>query len=138
MTILRNFPLLVIPLIIYNLYAWGILPASEAIWSDVIADFNMISGEVFALTRGGALIAFALAILFIEILKATRTAQATIIDHLLSTLVFVIYLVQLIIDGNAATTTFFLCTLIAFLDVVAGYSISIRVASRDVTFERGL
>lgn len=134
MSFLRSFPLLIIPLIIYNLFNFGIIPTNGPIWPVEVASFDMISGAEFVLTRGGMLVIIALALLFIEILKATRTAQSTILDHLLSTVVFIAYLVQFIVDPFAATTTFFICTVIAFLDVVAGYSISIRVATRDVTF----
>jgi len=90
------------------------------------------------LSRGGLLVSFGLMLLFFEILKATRTAQATILDHLLSTFVFILFLVQFMIEPKAATSTFFILMFIAFLDVVAGYTISIRVASRDVTFDRGI
>lgn len=138
MALLKNFPLLIIPLIIYNLYGLGVITTTGDIWSAEVFRFSMISGAVFVLTQGAFLISIALALLFIEILKATRTAQATILDHLLSTFVFIIFLVQFLIEPNAATSTFFVLMFIAFLDVVAGYTISIRVASRDVTFERGL
>ena len=140
MILLKNFPLLLLPLLAYNAYNPGMfaLPAplgeQGQIWSQAIASFSMLSGTTFIFTRGELVVILALFLLFIEILKATRTARATIIDHLFSTLVFVAYLVQFLVDPAAATFTFFACMLIAFLDVVAGYSISIRVAARDVTF----
>lgn len=133
MALFRNFPLLILPLAIYNAYSFGLISSTGSIWSGEVLQSQMISGASFSFTRGGLLITIALVFLFIEILKATRTARATIVDHLLSTLVFIIYLVQFITDPAAATTTYFICLIIALLDVIAGYSISIRVASRDVT-----
>ncbi|MEM8839715.1 MAG: hypothetical protein AAGE89_16620 [Pseudomonadota bacterium] len=138
MMILRNFPLLVIPLVIYNVLAYGTGGATGVDWQAPAYSFDMLSGATFDLTLGGVLILFALVLLFIEILKATRTAKATIIDHLASTLVFLVYLVQFLVDPTAASTTYVILAAIAFLDVVAGYSVSIRVASRDVTFDRQL
>ncbi|MEP3523891.1 MAG: hypothetical protein ABJN24_00550 [Hyphomicrobiales bacterium] len=133
MALIRNFPLLILPLLIYNAFSLGIISTLGEIWSGEIFRFDMISGATFSLTRGGMIVTIALSLLFIEILKATRTARSTIIDHLLSTLVFIIYLIQFIVDPAAATTTYFICLMVALLDVIAGYSISIRVASRDVT-----
>lgn len=133
MTLIRNFPLLILPLLIYNAFSLGLISALGEIWSAEIFRFNMISGATFSLTRGGMIVTIALSLLFIEILKATRTARSTIIDHLLSTFVFIVYLIQFIVDPAAATTTYFICLMVALLDVIAGYSISIRVASRDVT-----
>lgn len=138
MILIRNFPLLIIPLVIYNLYSLGFISVAGNVWAAEALSMNLPSGAEFILSRGGLLVSLALALLFFEILKATRTAQATIVDHLLSTFVFIVFLVQFIIEPNAATSTFFILMFIAFLDVVAGYTISIRVASRDVTFDRGL
>ncbi|MEP1441659.1 MAG: hypothetical protein ABJK39_01470 [Hyphomicrobiales bacterium] len=138
MILIRNFPLLIIPLVIYNLYSLGFISVAGNIWGTQALSMNLPSGAEFILSRGGLLVSLALALLFFEILKSTRTAQATIIDHLLSTFVFIVFLVQFIIEPNAATSTYFVLMFIAFLDVVAGYTISIRVASRDVTFDRGL
>ena len=138
MILIRHFPLILIPLVIYNLYSFGFISSAGNVWGAGALSINLPSGAEFVLSRGGLLISLGLALLFFEILKATRTAQATILDHLLSTFVFIIFLVQFIIDPNAATSTYFVLMFIAFLDVVAGYTISIRVASRDVTFDRGI
>ncbi|MEP3232448.1 MAG: hypothetical protein ABJN04_03310 [Hyphomicrobiales bacterium] len=138
MTLIRHFPLLLIPLVIYNLYSLGFISTVGNVWGAQALGINLPSGAEFVLSRGGLLVSLGLTLLFFEILKATRTAQATILDHLLSTFVFIIFLVQFIIEPNAATSTFFILMFIAFLDVVAGYTISIRVASRDVTFDRGI
>jgi len=138
MILIRHFPLLLIPLVIYNLYSFGFISTAGNVWGSEALRINLPSGAEFVLSRGGLLVSFGLMLLFFEILKATRTAQATILDHLLSTFVFIIFLVQFMIEPKAATSTFFILMFIAFLDVVAGYTISIRVASRDVTFDRGI
>jgi hypothetical protein len=58
----------------------------------------------------------------------------TIIDHIMSTAVFIIALVQFLLVREAGTAPFFMLLAICLVDVVAGYSISIRSARRDVAF----
>ena len=128
---LMSIPLLAIPLILYNFVAVTRGP----IWGDLAFQFEMVRGELFTLTYGGLFLLFALFLLFIEILKATRTGTGSIVDHLLSTLVFIVALVEFLLIGAAASEVFFLFTVIALIDVVAGYSITIRSARRDVAID---
>ena len=125
---LLALPLLAIPLIAYNAIAF----LRGDIWSDVVFEFTMVRGDVFALTAGGILVFVSLLLLFAEIIKSTRTGAGSIVDHLMSTLVFVVALVEFLLVGFAATETFFILTAMALVDVVAGFSITIRAARRDV------
>jgi len=124
-------PLLLLPLIAYNALAFAV--ATD--WQASVVQIEMVRGAVFVLTEGGALILAALLLLFLEILKATRTGTGSIVDHLLSTLVFIVALVEFLLVDAAATETFFLFTVISLIDVVAGYSITIRAARRDVAVD---
>ena len=72
--------------------------------------------------------------MFFEILKSTRTSNASVLDHLLSTFVFVAFLVEFLVIPAAATSVFFLLMIMALIDVMAGFSVSIRSAGRDVSF----
>jgi hypothetical protein len=56
-------------------------------------------------------------------------------DHLLSMILFVGMLVEFIMVKEAATSTFFILLALSFVDVIAGFSVSIRTAQRDVAFE---
>lgn len=127
---LVNIPLTIIPLILYYAIALlGVLPTQS--WATEIFWVEMISGARWSLLVSDLMIAVAVVLLFFEILKATRTTSGSIIDHALSTLVFIIYLVLFLIDARAATSVFFLLTVIALVDVVAGFSITITAARRD-------
>ena len=128
---LMSIPLLAIPLVLYNVVTF----TSGRIWGDVALQVEMVRGEVFVLTNGGLFLVFALAFLFFEILKATRTGTGSIVDHLLSTLVFIVALVEFLLIDAAATEVFFLFTVMALIDVIAGYSITIRSARRDVAID---
>jgi hypothetical protein len=44
-------------------------------------------------------------------------------------------MVEFIVAEKAATSTFLILTALSFVDVVGGFTITIRTAQRDVTFE---
>jgi hypothetical protein len=125
-------PLLIIPFILYNLGLLGILGGGVDPWSSVIFSFNMMSGGVFSMTLGDLMVVIGLLFFFIEIVKSTRTSNASILDHLLSTFVFVAFLVEFLLVKGAAHSVFFILMVIALIDVLAGFSVSIRAAGRDV------
>jgi hypothetical protein len=93
---------------------------------------EMMSGGTWTMTIGDVIVLVALLILFVEIMKSTVTGMASIIDHLLSTVVFVAYLVEFLLVAGASTSLFFTLMVIALIDVLAGFSVSIRSAGRDI------
>lgn len=132
---LSAIPLLIIPFILYNL---GLVLSSRAeagdIWTNELFSIPMMSGGVWTMTLGDALIVVTLIFLFIEIVKSTRTSNASIVDHLLSTFVFVAFLVEFLLVKGAAHHIFFTLMVITLVDVLAGFSVSLRSAGRDVNF----
>lgn len=130
---LIGFPLLIIPVAIYNMIAF-LLPGVS--WSDRVMTIRMVSGAEWTMTVGDALVFFALIILFVEILKSTRSGMKSVVDHGLSTLVFIGALIEFLVVRQAATSVFGMLVLIALFDVVGGYSVTIRTAQRDYTVER--
>lgn len=130
-----HIPLLIIPLILYNLGIAGVFGGGAHPWGEQIFSLSMMSGGTWSMTIADLMIVVALVLLFIEIMKSTRTSNVSVIDHLLSTLVFVTFLVEFLLVGAAATSLFFVLMAIALLDVLAGFSVSIRAASRDVNFQ---
>lgn len=129
---LALFPLMVIPLIAYNVIVvfGGGVAALEA---DVFS-ITMMSGGVWTMDTGATLVVAALVLLFFEIMKSTRTSNASVLDHLLSTFVFIAFLVEFLLVSSAATSVFFILMVMAAVDVMAGFSVSIRAAGRDVSF----
>jgi hypothetical protein len=133
MIMLSLMPLLLIPFVLYNLIAFGFVGASGSTPFDAqVFSMNMMSGGVFTLSLGQLLLLLSLVLMFFEIIKSSRTSNASIIDHLLSTLVFVAFLVEFLLVKSAATPVFFLLMIMALVDVLAGFSVSIRSAGRDV------
>ena len=91
---------------------------------------------VFAL--GDLILLVSLALLFMETIKATRTGSVEVLNHALSMLVFIVALVEFIVLKGFSTSTFFLLTLMCLFDVVAGFTISIVSAKRDLGASNGL
>ncbi|WP_338019804.1 hypothetical protein [Pinisolibacter aquiterrae] len=133
-----NVPLTLAPLLVYNLVIAGLIGAAPGDpWVEPVFTVTMVSDARFTLLLGDMLILGALVCLFVEIVKATRTSSPTIVDHALSLGVFVIHLVEFLTVAAAATSVFFILTAIALIDVVGGFTITIRGARRDFGFDRG-
>jgi hypothetical protein len=133
---LIGIPLLVIPFAIYNIVEFLLPGASPGeLWAKTLFELPMMSGATWSLTVGDLLLALSMLVLFVELVKATRLTGHTLLDHLLATLLFIGMLVEFLLVKQAATGTFFLLLVISFVDVVGGFTISIRAAQRDVTVE---
>jgi hypothetical protein len=131
---LGALPLLVIPLIIYNIVVVfaGSGPASGPLGATIFR-LPMLSGATWTFTWSDFILLVTMLMLFAELVKATYTSTVSLVDHGLSMLVFVACLIEFIVVGNAATSTFFFVMLACMIDVVAGFTIGIRVARRDLT-----
>lgn len=129
MTLLRSFPLFALLLILYNILLWtGTLPAGL---HSTLFSVSLMSGASWSMTGSDLFILAGVITLYIEIFKATRTSMASVIDHTLSTLVFVAFILEFVLVQGAGTSTFLILTLMSVLDVVAGFTITIAGARRD-------
>lgn len=126
-------PLLILPLILYNFFGFLFMGGHPSGWSMQLLSIPMVSGVVWTLTAGDLLLVGGLVCLFFEVLKSTNTGRSSVIEHMLSVVVFVIFLVEFLLVGAAASSTFFLLMIMAIVDVVAGFTVSITGAGRDVT-----
>jgi hypothetical protein len=128
---LFGIPLLIIPFAIYNMLAFLL----GIDWSKQTGAIQMVSGASWAVSYGEILIGGSILVLFFELLKATRLTTRTIVDHTLSTVLFIGMLIEFLLVQKCATGTFFLLLIISFVDVVGGFTISIRAAQRDVNVQ---
>ena len=157
---IRSFPLLAIPMALYNLIvmtsSWSVAEAAEC--SDIVGyavhpltcdiDVALLriptasrmqvypdygaEGIFWAVTLGDVLLTLSLLLLFVEVLKSTASHSASIINHALSFVVFVVGLIQFMMIPAFSTSVFFLITLMAVLDVLGGFIVTIATARRDV------
>ena len=144
------FPLLSIPVIIYNLMAFtfsgkdsagSLLTMAQQMGdpAHAVARIPMVSeGAVWAVTSGDLLIILSMAFFFVEILKSTSTGTATIANHAVSMIVFIICLIEFLLFKNFATSVFFILTIMSLLDVLAGVVVTIISARRDFTVGDGV
>jgi hypothetical protein len=142
MRVFTVFPLLVIPVLIYNVIAWGgaKFTSVDAVRARMDQDtffVPMASDTVWAITPGHALIAVSLLMLFFELLKSTGTGRAAIINHAMSMVLFIICLVEFLMFPAFATSVFFLVMMMALLDVMAGFIVTIISARRDFGIGEG-
>ncbi|RDE07590.1 hypothetical protein [Pelagibacterium lacus] len=129
-------PLLALPLVVYNLMAlFGYGTAAD--WAAPLFTITVVSGGIWLISAADLFVALSLVLLFGEILKSTRFGNASVVDHMLSTVVFVVCLVEFLLVPYAATSAFFILMLMALIDLIAGFTVSIRAAARDVQFGSG-
>lgn len=126
-------PLLLIPLVAYNFFGFLFMGGSPAGWASQLIAIPMVSGQTWALTAGDLMLVVGLVCLFFEVLKSTNTGRASVIEHMLSTVVFVVFLVEFLLVGAAASSVFFILMMMAIVDVIAGFTVSITGAGRDVS-----
>lgn len=126
-------PLLLIPFLVYNLIAFVFMGGSPVGWSSAVMTIPMVSGQPWSLTAGDLLLVLALACLFFEVLKSTNTGRSSVVEHMLSTVLFVVCLIEFLLVGACASSVFFILMMMTIFDVVAGFTVSITSAGRDVT-----
>jgi hypothetical protein len=125
------FPLLIIPFVLYNMIAF--LLSLE--FSTTLFDVPLLSGRSMPVSTGDMLILTAVLLLYVEILKATRLSSKAIMDHVLSMILFLGMTIEFIGVQRAATSTFLILVALSFVDVIGGFTITIRTAQRDIAVE---
>jgi hypothetical protein len=126
------FPLLIIPFVLYNMVAFLL----NLDFSTTLFNVPLLSGRSMAVGTGDMLIILAVLLLYVEILKATRLSNKAIMDHVLSMVLFLAMTIEFIAVQRAATSTFLILVALAFVDVIGGFTITIRTAQRDISLEQ--
>ncbi|MDQ7018453.1 MAG: hypothetical protein Q9M33_04730 [Robiginitomaculum sp.] len=124
---LRLFPLLSVPVILYNVVALGGGVFSRAA-EDVVAGLArtlttvpMASGTVWVVSSGDVILMVALLMVFLELLKVAKTSHENALSHILSLGLFIICLVEFLLVPAFASTLFFAITMMTLMKVLAGY-----------------
>lgn len=131
----RAFPMILIAMVLYNLTMFGGMAVGQHDMAALLAQkftIPLFSGDKWTVTLGDLFLTLALALLFVEIIKATRTTKREILNHALSILTFTGALVEFILLKGFGTSAFFFITAMCLFDVVAGYTISVVASRRDV------
>src|SRR3546814_15226739 len=129
---MRMIPLLAFALAAYAVFA---LIAGSLLTAPIV-EATLPSGAVWSFVFGDLVVALGLVLLFLEILKATRTSVAAALDHALSMLVCVLALLGFLLVPALGTTAFLLLFLMTVIDVIAGFTVSLMGGRRDLGFAR--
>ena len=128
--------ILSIPLFLYLLIAANLVmlggTASGSLLNVVLLDLPLPSGRDMIVTVSDAFIIAGVLSLYVETLKATRTSIVSIVDHGLSLLVFVAFLIEIMLVPEVGNTTFLILGVCSLMDVVMGFTVTISTARRDL------
>ncbi len=130
MKILAAIPVFAYLLITYNIMIlWAGMPE---LMEKPLMGADLISGAMWSLNVGHLLLILGVIALFVEIIKSTRTGSASVIDHMLSTGVFIIFIIEFMAVKGAGNSIFLILALMSLLDVLAGFTITIIASRRDI------
>lgn len=139
-------PLLVIPVVLYNIVVLtGVVGngtgagavAADATLREAMFSIPMASGASWTVGAGDLILFLSLILLFFELLKSTSSQKVAIINHALSMILFVVCLVEFLLIPGFATSTFFLIVTMVMLDVLAGFIVTIIASRKDLDFGHG-
>lgn len=134
MSTLRAFPFTILTLIAFNIV---ILVSDPGVWREDMFEVTLFSDVIWRLTNGDLMVTVGLLILLAEVVRATTIHTKAITNHLVSVVVLLIYAVEFVVVKEAGNSTFFILTMIALVDVLAGIVVTIRLATRDFSVDRG-
>ena len=126
MVVLQAFPVLAVVVAAYN---FVVVLGSRTV-GDVLREVTLPSGAIWPITVGDVFIVTALVLVLIEF-ASLGSGRASVVNHALSAIVFMICVAELLFVRGCGTAEFALMTLIVGLDVVAGYSLTARLARRQ-------
>ena len=118
-----GFPLLLIPLAIYNIIAFLMRDVSFAA---PLVTVPLPSGIGWPITLSDVLLTLAILLLLSEVIKGARPGAKYLTDHLLSLLVFAGAAAEFVLLPQFGTSTFFLLTLLALVDFLSGVALRTR------------
>ena len=118
-----GFPLLLIPLAIYNIIVF-LMPGVS--FADPIATLMLMSGAEWPVTLSDMLLTLSVLLLLSEVIKGARPGAKYLTDHLLSLIVFGAAAAEFVLWPKFGTSTFFLLTLLALVDFLSGIALRTR------------
>src|SRR3981081_2080324 len=118
-----GFPLLLIPVAIYNIIVFLMPGVSLA---EPVVRLTLWSGVEWPLTLSDMLLALAILLLLLEVIKGARPGAKYLTDHLLSLIVFGGAAAEFLLWPRFGTSTYFLLVLLALVDFLSGIALRAR------------
>jgi hypothetical protein len=146
MTLSKWMPWFVVPLIFFYIAgessSWAWFPRFLSDNLQILVDNNALvlpkgfitlpSGQSWNPTVGQVIILIGVLILAVELFKSAQDTRGSVVDHMLSILVFIFYFAFFLSKPWARNDVFVLMGAMSFLDVVTGFTITIAIARRDM------
>jgi hypothetical protein len=118
-----GFPLLLIPLAVYNIVAFLMPGLSMA---EPLFKLPLMSGTELPVTLSDILLAVGVLMLLLEVVKGARPGAKFLTDHLLSLVVFGAATAEFLLWPKFGTSTFALLTLLSLADFLSGVALRTR------------
>ena len=115
-----GFPLLLIPLAIYNIIVFLMPGVSLA---EPLLKLTLMSGAEWPLTLSDMLLALGILLLLLEVIKGARPGAKYLTDHLLSLIIFGGAAAEFLLWPRFASSTFFLLALLSLVDFLSGIAL---------------
>ena len=130
-----GFPLLLIPLAIYNIIVFLMPGVSLA---EPLVKLTLMSGAEWPVTLSDMLLALGIVLLLLEVIKGARPGAKFLTDHLLSLIVFGGAAAEFLLWPRFGTSTYFLLALLALVDFLSGIALRARRGTQVVAAGCGL
>ena len=118
-----GFPLLLIPLAIYNIIVF-LMPGVS--FADPLVTITLMSGVGWPVTLGDMLLALGIVLLLFEIIKGARPGAKYLTDHLLSLVVFGAAAAEFLLWPQFGHSIYGLLALLALVDFLSGIALRAR------------
>src|SRR6476660_967475 len=131
-----GFPLLLIPLAIYNIIVF-LMPGVS--FTDPLVKLPLVSGAELPVTLSDVLLTLGILLLLAEVIKGARPGAKYLTDHLLSLIVFGAAAAEFVLWPKFGTSTYFLLAALSMVDFLSGLALRTRrgaVAATAVSSKR--
>ena len=118
-----GFPLLLIPLAIYNIIVF-LMPGVSL--TEPVLKLTLMSGAEWPVTLSDILLALGMLLLLFEVIKGARPGAKYLTDHLLSLIVFGAAAAEFVLWPRFGTSTYFLLAMLALVDFLSGIALRAR------------
>src|ERR1700691_3968001 len=124
-----GFPLLLIPLAIYNIIVF-LMPGVA--FAEPLVTVPMMSGAPWPVTLSDGLLALGILMLLLEVMKGARPGAKYLTDHLLSLIVFGGATAEFLLWPRFGNSIYGLLALMALVDFLSGITLRARRGARTV------
>ena len=118
-----GFPLLLIPLAIYNIIVF-LMPGVTLV--EPLVTLTLMSGAGWPVTLSDVLLTLGILLLLLEVMKGARPGAKYLTDHLLSLIVFGAAAAEFLLWPKFGTSTYFLLSLLSLVDFLSGLALRAR------------